>query len=96
MKIYLAGYEGVSLTYDVKLPKNYNVFLTYFYKNNAEKCLEMLQSSRQRLITVDSGAHSFFGYIGQSVSADKARSKMPDPHEYFENYLEWIKKSRCV
>lgn len=94
MKVYLAGYEGVSTSYEVALPKDYNVFLTYFYKKNSERCLEFMKENNQkRIVTIDSGAHSFFGFIGSSVTDQSGKQKldkMPDPNKYFEEYAAWL------
>lgn len=94
MKVYLAGYESASTSYDLQLPDQYNVFLTYFYKKNASKYLTSKDAeTRKGLITCDSGAHSFFGYMGTSVTHgtnSKGLSEMPDPHKYFDSYIEWL------
>ena len=95
MKIYFAGMEtSYGYNYVDFLPTD-NVFCTYFYKRNTEKyLLDHNISNRTGIITIDSGAHSFFSFIGLSVSADKTLSKgeMPDPEEYFINYVTWIKQ----
>lgn len=96
MKVYMAGYEGVSTSYNVLLPKDYNVFLTYFYKKNSEKCLQYMRENYQkRIVTIDSGAHTFFGFIGASVTDQSGKqnlSKMPDPNKYFEEYAAWLQQ----
>lgn len=96
MKVYLAGYEGVSTSYNVVLPQDYNVFLTYFYKKNSEKCLQFMKENySKRIVTIDSGAHTFFGFIGASVTDQSGKQdlkKMPDPNKYFEEYVVWLEQ----
>lgn len=94
MKLYFAGMETAhSYHYRQFLPTD-NFFGTYFY---SKKCDEMFKhiniSNHKGLITIDSGAHSFFGFLGMSVvhnDNNKNQDEMPDPHEYFNNYLNWI------
>lgn len=96
MKVYLAAYETQFSNYDVYLPLDSNVFCTYFYKKHTEKTLLALKEKGHKgLITIDSGAHSFFEIMGISVTSqknDEKKKDLPDPYEYFENYLQWIKK----
>ncbi len=96
MKVYLAAYETQSQNYKVDLPLEANVFCTYYYKTLTEKTLIKLKDKKHKgLITIDSGAHSFFEIMGISVTSKKSnerRKDLPNPHEYFENYLEWVKK----
>lgn len=74
-----------------------NIFCTYYYTRSTEKFLKDFNKKDgtwKGLITIDSGAHSFFSFIGLSVSADNSQSQgeMPDPYEYFEKHLAWIKE----
>lgn len=94
MRLYFAGMEtAYGYNYDQFIPTD-NLFCTYFYKRNTEKWLAKFGKDHKGLVTIDSGAHSFFSFIGLSVSADKSQSKgeMPDPQEYFEGYIKWIKE----
>lgn len=94
MRVYFAGFE-TCFSYGFKPLPKLNYFATYYYKNNTNKVLKSHGKDIQEgLIVVDSGAHSFFSFIGLSVSADNRLSttEMPDPDLYFENYLNWIKE----
>lgn len=99
MIVYLAGYETAYNSYKCILPRTNNLFLTYFYKQNTNKALRALKPEGHKgLITIDSGAHSFFGLMGISVTSSNADrqnsdlSKMPDPNEYFAVYKQWAKE----
>jgi len=94
LKIYLAASEQ-QMTGGRFVPKpEYNLFLTYFYKNSAVKALEILKPKGHKgLITIDSGAHSFFVITTGSVGVYKStKEKTPNPDVYFEEYLLWAKK----
>jgi len=94
MKIYLAAYETQCKNYDPAVPLDTNVFLTYYYKNITENSLKKLKERQHKgIITIDSGAHSFFEKMGISVTSSKKKdSSVPDPHAYFKNYFEWAKE----
>lgn len=97
MKVYLAGYETAYSSYKVTLPKDYNVFCTYYYKKNTQKALDFLKpNGHTGLITIDSGAHSFFGMLGISVtSRDSDKKKaIPDPNVYFQDYKKWLVENK--
>lgn len=97
MKVYLAGYETMRNGFKVDLPTNYHLFLTYFYAPQTIKALQHLHTiGHSGLITIDSGAHSFFGVLGMSVTSNshtskKSKKDLPDPDTYFSKYLEWAK-----
>jgi len=94
MKVYLAGYETAYSSYNTVLEKNANIFCTYFYKNQTSKTLKYLtEVNHQGLVTVDSGAHSFFGLLGVSITshANDKKKDIPDPRVYFKEYKAWLK-----
>jgi len=97
MKVYLAGMESILNSYkDVKIKTTDNVFGTFFYQKNTTSLLnELAERKHEGLITIDSGAHSFFGYAGISSATHQQnadKSKMPDPDEYVERYFKWLKE----
>lgn len=95
MIVYFAGMETTCKSYDI-LPKSTdNIFCTYFYRKNTDSMLEKFSKDKghKGIITVDSGAHSFFGYTGTSTAAHhngKNPDDMPDPEKYWRDYLKWI------
>lgn len=96
MKVYFAGIETCSASYNLNIKRGDNIFCTYFYKNKTDVFLDKISINKghKGLITIDSGAHSFFGYTGNSTAAhhnNKVKKEMPDPNIYFEKYIEWIK-----
>lgn len=94
MKIFLAAYETQYRSYKLTVPRESNLFLTYFYKNLTEQALKHLRTTKHKgIVTIDSGAHSFFELMGISVtSKDKKQNiELPDPDLYFKRYLEWAK-----
>jgi len=95
MKLYLAGYEVQHNSYKLLLPKETNVFLTFYYPREASKLLPKLKPDGHKgTIIIDSGAHSFFGYIGLSVTSfHKKTGSHESPHSYFKRYLEWLKEN---
>lgn len=98
MKLYFAGMESITNSYDdYTFEDTDNVFGTYFYEGNTTKMLLKLRhhGKHKGIITVDSGAHSFFGFAGVSSATHHKSSKkedMPDPNEYIMQYLAWLKK----
>jgi len=98
MIVYFAGMETTLNSYDIVPKATDNIFCTYFYRKNTDKMLEKLSIDKghQGIITVDSGAHSFFGYTGNSTAAHhngKDPKDMPDPEKYWKNYLKWVVKN---
>lgn len=96
MKVYLAGSEGhVKLcTYNA----NQNIFGTFYKEVATTNMINHLNERNHKgLITIDSGAHSFFAFAGESnqasYNARKVGQKMPDHKEYFFRYLKWIKEN---
>lgn len=94
MQVYLAAFETQFKNYKVDLPKTANLFCTYYYRKLTEHALLFLKESKhQGIITIDSGAHSFFELMGISVTSKEASKKdLPDPYKYFEEYLAWVKQ----
>lgn len=95
MKIYLAAYETQHRAYGMEVCPNSNLFLTYYYRNITEHTLRHLtERAHQGIITIDSGAHSFFEIMGISVTSKEAKKdvEVPDPDLYFQRYLEWAKE----
>ena len=95
MKVYLAGYETSYRLYKCDLPKDYNLFLTYFYRRYTEPSLTFLKESKHTgLITIDSGAHSFFEKTGNSVmnSGKTKFHELPDPDKYFSEYTGFLQQ----
>ena len=47
------------------------------------------------IITIDSGAHSFFGAAGISSAGHQqnTKTKLPDHEIYFRDYVKWIKQN---
>lgn len=96
MKVYLAAYEMQKTNYDVELDKTQNLFLTYFYLSRTDIALPQLKvNGHTGLITIDSGAHSFFEQKGLSVTGNtsKQTKKTESPDEYFAKYLSWVIKN---
>lgn len=94
MIIYLAGYETACNAYNPIISKDIPLFLTYYYRKNTEKGLTLLfKDNHKGIITIDSGAHSFFGFEGMSVTSHlhTNTSKRKDPFLYFEEYIQWLK-----
>lgn len=94
MKLYLAAYETQLRAYGLNLDKKSNLFLTYFYRAQTEKSLDQLAANEHSgLLTIDSGAHSFFELMGISVTAKHGKVKnpdLPDPDAYFQKYKAWL------
>lgn len=73
-------------------------FFSYYYCRKGQAKNDILIKSRphMKLITIDSGAHSFFSEhadSGLTVSFHKKKTKTKEsPQEYFEKYVDWIKK----
>lgn len=99
MKLYLAGMESILNSYkEFDLHPTDNVFGSYFYKPNTTKLLlELERREHKGLITVDSGAHTFFGYAGTSSATHHQqqanKDKMPDPDKYVDAYYSWVKEN---
>lgn len=97
MKIYFAGMEIAYSSYGYVPEPEDNVFCTYFYRKQTDKFLKDINIQNHKgLITIDSGAHSFFGYLENVAAAHqkkKGKDEMPCPHEYFSKYLNWIKNN---
>lgn len=95
MKIYNAAFETQFSSYKVDLTKEANLFLTYYYPQKTDIALPQLKpNGHTGIITIDSGAHSFFEQIGVSVTGKKDRKGKKvdkDPVAYFKQYLEWAK-----
>ncbi len=96
MIVYLAAFETQYNNYAVKIPKDQAVFLSYYYQKQTDFTLSKLKPKGHKgKITIDSGAHSFFELLGISVvshSLNDKRSKMPNPYDFFEKYLTWVKE----
>lgn len=96
MRMYLAGGESMIRTYKLAVPGEANLFASYFYTSNATKFLEhMRQYPRTKgFITIDSGAHSFFGLQGMSCTSGKTPLSVekPDEEKYFAAYCDWLEK----
>lgn len=97
MKLYLAGFETAVRSYQIdhkKIGLDTNLFLSYYYRTSAEQALEILKPGGHRgIITVDSGAHSFFSMMGIGTGAGlKDGEKRPDPHDYFKKLFTWAEK----
>lgn len=96
MKLYLAAYETQWMAAKglLRVPKTAPLFLTYYYADKTTKCLPSLKPhGHTGTLTIDSGAHSFFGHTGNAVtsSISKSRKKaMPNPQEYFDQYADWL------
>ena len=96
MRIYFAAYETQKSSYKIELPTDSNLFLTYFYEKKCNEELPMLKpKGHTGIVTIDSGAHSFFEQMGVSVTGKKSKKgkkAQQDPEVYFAAYVEWIKK----
>lgn len=92
MQVYLAAYETQYSTYRVPIRKEQNIFCTYYYKDKTEATLrDMKAIGHKGMITIDSGAHSFFAQLGMSaVNHGNVSGKIQDPYEYFEEYFNWV------
>lgn len=97
MKIYSAAFETQKSSYGIELPPESNLFLTYYYQKKVNECLPPLKANGHTgIITIDSGAHSFFEQMGVSATAKhskKGRKADKDPEEYFKNYIAWAKQN---
>lgn len=92
MRLYFAGSETAhDYKYRSFKPTD-DLFCTYFYKKKTENFLNYMDKKHEGIVTIDSGAHSFFAFIGLSVSSHKSKNEMPDPEVYFAKYLAWIKE----
>lgn len=96
MRLYFAGMEQCMNSYDYVPLKMDNIFTTFFYANNTSRALvELKRQGHKGIKTVDSGAHSFFGFTGTSTMSHhnkKDKEEMPDPNEYMARYIIWLKK----
>jgi len=93
MNICLAGYETQYAGYGLVLPKETNLFLSYYYQKKVDKTLPILKPKGHKgTIIIDSGAHSFFSFIGLSVTSGffKSKGQQKDPEIYFKKYLKWL------
>ncbi len=98
MKVYFAGMESIHSSYPVNVLPTDNIFCTFFYHKKTDAFLKKINklNGHKGTITIDSGAHTFFGYTGESTMAhhnSKDKSKMPCPDKYFARYFEWIKEN---
>jgi hypothetical protein len=91
MIVYLAGCEGVTQRYNVDLPLGSSMFCSYFERKQSESFLSWVHEQPHRIITVDSGAHSFFSTTGIACGTQKRGGKLPEPDIYLRSYIEWIK-----
>lgn len=103
MKVFLAAYEtayGImeKTTGLVEKMAPFNVFCTFWYEPKTRNALTgMKKYGHKGTVIIDSGAHSFFGFTGKSVTAhfqEKPKKEMPDPYLYFEKYISWLDKFR--
>lgn len=98
MRLFLAGYETVTVSAEQDfLNDDYSCFATYFYKDRLTRSLrDYTGPNSKKIITIDSGVHSFLGFVGKAVTSGIKRKakkkKMPDPQEYFDSYIEWLKE----
>jgi hypothetical protein len=98
MKLYFAGMDQAMSSYKYEPLLTDHVFGTFFYASTSSRMLIALDKMGHKgLRTIDSGAHSFFGYAGistQSHHNNKASKKeqMPDPEKYMFEYISWLKK----
>lgn len=97
MKVYLAGMESILTSYKTfNLKPDDNIFGTFFYESNTTRMLEILRErgGHKGIVTIDSGAHTFFGQAGVSAATHhtNTKKKMQDPHKYIDRYFEWIKE----
>lgn len=92
MKVYLAGAETCYAGYGFIPRDEASIFSTYFYRDQATKLLEKTSADvRTGLITIDSGAHSFFHAAGFSCVAGQSKNaKNVSPDEYIEGYFRWV------
>jgi len=96
MILYFAGMESIMRSYDYEPHPTDHVFGTYFYKSNTQQMIDRLKpGGHLGTITIDSGAHSFFGQAGISSSAHHNKSgkkkSLPKPEDYFDGYVSWLK-----
>lgn len=97
MIIYLAATETqiVGTKFEVKIHPDANLFLTFYYPEKTMPALKFLQRNQhQGIITIDSGAHSFFSTVGISATTHKkkttARKSQSDPEAYFKSYVKFL------
>lgn len=62
------------------------------------KSMRLIRSCIKGLVIIDSGAHTFFnasgGGIGSAGGQKKKTGITETPHEYFANYVQWLKAFR--
>ena len=99
MRIFLAAAEGVPQHYlsadQFRENPQTNWFSSFRYTRRAQKFLEKVGRADQRegLVTIDSGAHSFFAMAGTSVrsSAGGMKRKVEFDYErYVDRYIRWL------
>lgn len=74
-----------------------NAFFTFYYmRNNIKNCNNLVFSRPHlQMITIDSGAHSFFSETVEMMTSSVLKKKTKTkgtPHQYFEEYVAWIKE----
>jgi hypothetical protein len=93
MKLFLAGTETPYLAYSWLPRSESNVFVSFF-KGEAvlARIFKAIPSGPRRgYMTIDSGAHTFFGYMNMSATKHiKLKGSVPDPGAYFARYVDWM------
>lgn len=98
MKIYLAAFEHNLKIEQVASLIDANVFLTFWKRNDTDKTMAWLKElGHQKLITVDSGAHTFFEknkmLLDNEMILKKGSRAMLEIQAYYEKYREWVLKN---
>lgn len=95
--VYFAGAETTCTSYNIRPKRQDHIFCSYFYKKNTQKYLDSngKHLGHEGIITIDSGAHSFFGAAGISSAGHQqnTKAKLPDHEIYFRDYVAWLKKN---
>jgi hypothetical protein len=92
MIVYLAGGESGIHYYGWRPRPASHIFLSFFQRETMmESCFEKILPTHPELIVMDSGAHSFFGQIGKSVTKHiRPVGKMPEPDKFFNDYFDYL------
>ena len=90
MIIYLAGAETPTNNYGWHPEPKTNVFLSFYHKSTTRCMKKLVRPEPKGLLTIDSGAHSFFAFLGFSAANTKSAVEIPKPEEYFKKYLAWL------
>lgn len=91
MRLHLAATETPLLMYGWLPKEQTNIFMSYFNVRRVTRCIHRVTPRRAGRLVIDSGAHSFFGFVNLSATRHiRMKNRMPDPHVYFRGYCDWL------